>query len=75
MKKKIIGGSIILLILVIGGIVIGCNFNDNKSTPKTLTATVIGVNDGTFTVQDSNNIIYTFGLDDNSLEIGEVVKL
>lgn len=75
MKKKIIGGSIILLILVIGGIVIGCNFNDNKSTPKTLTATVIGVNDGAFTVQDSNNIIYTFGLDDNSLEIGEVVKL
>ena len=75
MKKKIIGGFIILLILVIGGIVIGCNFNDNKSTPKTLTATVIGVNDGTFTVQDSNNIIYTFGLDDNSLEIGEVVKL
>ena len=75
MKKKIIGGSIILLILVIGRIVIGCNFNGNKSTPKTLTATVIGVNDGTFTVQDSNNIIYTFGLDDNSLEIGEVVKL
>ena len=40
-----------------------------------LTASVISINDDNVTLRDSDNIIYTFGISDNGLNLGDTLKV
>jgi len=74
MNKKIfflfIGFPIILITLIA---IVGSN-NSTKQT-KTLQATILTKNDNSITIQDKNNIIYTFKTDNIDTKIGENILL
>ena len=76
-KKRILVLAITGILIVLGGITLFINHNleskDEKT--KTMVSTVMSVDDSTFTIQDSNNIIYTFGIVDNNLSVGDVIEL
>ena len=76
-KKRILVLAITGILIVLGGITLFINHNleskDEKT--KTIVSTVMSVDDGTFTIQDSNNIIYTFGIIDDNLSVGDVIEL
>ena len=58
-KKRILVLAITGILIVLGGITLFINHNleskDEKT--KTMVSTVMSVDDSTFTIQDSNNII------------------
>ena len=76
-KKRILVLAITGILIVLGGITLFINHNleskDEKT--KTMVSTVMSVDDSTFTIQDSNNIIYTFVIVDNNLSVGDVIEL
>lgn len=75
MKKKnaVILVGVILLLLLIFMFIKSCKKKDLKT--DTLTATVLKVQDKEVMVQDQNNIIYTFSMDKNDLEIGDLLTI
>lgn len=76
MNKKIIMGIIgIIILIVIIFISINLFSKKEKKDTKDITATVLTTNDSELTIQDSDNIIYTFNVDDIDLNIGDKVLL
>lgn len=84
MNKKIISTIAVLgVLIIICSVTVFLNYKDKstdkgqeeESTANKLTATVMSINDDTFTIQDSDNIIYTFGINNNDISVGEVIEL
>lgn len=64
-----------LFIIVLScGILISLEVNDKAET-NILKATVTNIDGDFVTVRDKNNIIYTFGIDDNDLSLGEDINI
>ena len=74
MNKKIIYSIIAVSILVLALIFIFTSKKD-KEEIGTLEALVVNKENGLVTVKDSDNIIYTFEVDDISLSIGDYILL
>lgn len=76
MKKKIILSILLLIIAIVA--VIGINQakqKDQIKKNKKLTATVMKIEESQITVQDSNNIIYTFNFENKELSLGDTINL
>ena len=77
MNKKILI-TFIAIILCITGLFISSKLDKNKDVSETnfLTSTVIGISNNYVTMQDRNNIIYTFLINDAiSFEVGEYIEI
>lgn len=78
-KKKIYGISAICLLLTIGliGVLIEHSFGKSKSQKETnkIDATVMSISKDEVTVQDSQNIIYTFLGKDINASVGSKVQI
>lgn len=77
MNKKILI-TFISIILFITVLFISSKFDKNKDVSETnfLTSTVIGISNNYVTMQDRNNIIYTFLINDAiSFEVGEYIEI
>ncbi|MBQ8472025.1 MAG: beta-hexosaminidase [Bacilli bacterium] len=76
MNRKVII-SIITITLFLTLILLNNKFNNHEEVLETnyLTSTVINIDNNQVTLQDSNNIIYTFLMDNESLLIGESIEL
>ena len=78
MNKKVIGISLITCIFLIAlsiSLYLAFKVDDDNSNVNYLTASVISINDDNVTLRDSDNIIYTFGISDNSLNLGDTLKV
>lgn len=76
MNKKIIMGIIgIIILIVIIFISINLFSKKEEKDTKDITATVLATNDSELTIQDSENIIYTFNVDDIDVNIGDKILL
>ncbi len=77
MKKKVAFSISILLILIVIA-VIGfnkMNTKQEKKDYKEMTAMVMKVEEDKITVQDSNNIIYTFLIEESDINPGDILNL
>ena len=81
-KVKVIVGIILIFFIVLSVIILITAKNkeasENKEVSKTsnLTSTVLKISDNYVTMQDENNIIYTFLITEAfNLEVGEVIQL
>lgn len=74
-RKNIIWilGIIVLLIISIM-LIFSLNKRDELKT-NNIEATVLTIKNGEMTVQDKDNIIYTFGIEDASADIGENINI
>ncbi len=75
MNKKIIYLIICILILSLALIPLFTSKKEKSSKIETLEATIMYKEDGFITVKDNNNIIYTFELDEEDLEVGDYILL
>ena len=82
MNKKVILGIILIFFIVLSVIILmtlkNKETNENKEVLKTsnLTSTVLKISDNYVTMQDENNIIYTFFITEAlNLEVGDVIQL
>ena len=78
MNKKVIGISLITCIFLIAlsiSLYLAFKVDDDSSNVNYLTASVISINDDNVTLRDSDNIIYTFGISDDSLNLGDTLKV
>ena len=82
-KKVIIFFSVLAIIVGIGAITLfSLNFREDndegddskKKIENTITAMVIGLDDDTLTIQDSDHIIYMFDVIDSNLNLGDIVE-
>ena len=80
-KKVIIFFSVLAIIVGIGAITLfSLNFREDndegddskKKIENTITAMVIGLDDDTLTIQDSDHIIYMFDVIDSNLNLGDI---
>lgn len=70
MKKIIIAFTIIIILMI------GISFSiENKEIKKLLTGQVIYINSNQITIQDDNNIIYTFNNDNLITNIGDNITI
>ncbi len=83
-KKIIILFSLLAIIVVLGTITLfSLNLIKDDSeidiskekTENTITAMVIGLDDNTLTIQDSDHIIYMFDVADSNLSLGDIVEI
>ena len=83
-KKVIIFFSVLAIIVGIGAITLfSLNFREDndegddskKKIENTITAMVIGLDDDTLTIQDSDHIIYMFDVIDSNLNLGDIVEI
>ena len=51
------------------------NYKREKEEKKKLISMVMSVDDDKVTLQDSNHIIYTFGVVDSNISVGDVIEL
>lgn len=76
MNKNILMYLSIFLIVLISGTVIMKSINDDDNVQiNSLNATVISIKDDSLTVQDENNIIYTFNVVSNNLMTGDNILI
>lgn len=79
MKKRKIFIILGLIILVLGLIFIFTLFNHDKDEEqkknKSMKAVILSINNGKLTVQDKNNVIYTFSATDIDLSIGSSIVI
>ena len=82
MNKKVILGIILIFFIVLSVIILmtlkNKETNENKEVLKTsnLTSTVLKISNNYVTMQDENNIIYTFFITEAlNLEVGDVIQL
>ena len=76
MKEKIILSILVISVVIAGVIVFNQeNHKDSVKKNKKLTATVMKIENNQVTVQDSNNIIYTFSVEDTELSLGDTINL
>ena len=81
-KVKVIVGIILIFFIVLSVIILITAKNkeasENKEVSKTsnLTSTILKISDNYVTMQDENNIIYTFFITEAlNLEVGDVIQL
>lgn len=77
-KKNILIALVIVFVTILAsGILISLRVNKSADVQDTneLLATVINAGDDFITVQDSNNIIYTFGISDDEIKAGDFMKI
>lgn len=78
MKKNIIIGIFIMILILTGTIVI-INLNKDEkaleSSTSDLEAVVLSHDNNTLTVQDNNNIIYTLAFTDHNIEVGSTIVI
>ena len=81
-KVKVIVGIILIFFIVLSVIILitaknkGANENKEVSKTSNLTSTILKISDNYVTMQDENNIIYTFLITEAfNLEVGEVIQL
>jgi len=73
-KKIILISCLIMLILVL--VLVNRNFKSEKNEKTAyLTSSVINIFDKQVTVQDDMNIIYTFVMENNGLNLGDTINL
>lgn len=76
MNKKIIACLIGVFVVIVGSLIImSLRKDDSLSDTKKISARVLKVEDSTLTIQDSDNIIYTFNVDDIDTDVGENIVL
>ena len=77
MKQLRIIFLLLILIVIIVGIIGICKKEEKaeKKDVKNLIATVTNVEGKNVTVQDSNNVIYTFKIDKKAPKIGQLVEI
>lgn len=78
MNKKIITyfSSIIILVITVFAIINNnSNEDNNLTTNKELEATILSINDNKLTLNDSNNIIYTFNIEDILANVGDKILI
>lgn len=75
--KKIKVSSLMVLTIIIGSLIfVKFNQTDNlKDEIKNIEATVIDNSETTLTLQDNNNVIYTFNVEDINIELGSSILL
>jgi len=75
MKKKQILYILGICIIIISSIII-TNYIENKNTKTSqIEATILYKENDKLTIQDNSNIIYTFKLGDNSLDVGDRILI
>ena len=76
MNKKMIACLIGVFVVIAGSLIImSLGKDDSLSDTKKISARVLKVEDSTLTIQDSDNIIYTFNVDDIDTDVGENIVL
>lgn len=73
-KKNIICYIAVIFLMIIGFTVMHFK-QKNPVKTNTLTATVLEKSENKVTVQDSNSIIYTFGIEDMNVDIGSSILI
>lgn len=75
-NKKLMVSIVGVFILICISFISIYSFNKKPSTKtKKIEATVLAVSEGSLTVQDKNNIIYTFSLKDAKADIGDSILI
>lgn len=75
-KKNFLIGAVIGLVVLSGFTVLFThNFKNNKEETKKITATVMSMDEGSITVQDDNQVIYTFLGENIKAETGEAIHI
>ena len=76
-KNILIALSIVFVTILASGILISLRVNKGTQVDDTneLLASVINTDGDYVTVQDSNNIIYTFGMNDDDIQVGDFLKI
>lgn len=74
MNKKAIVCLVGVITVIIGGLII-MGLNKDNSSAKEINAKVLSVEDSSLTIQDSNNVIYTFNVEDVDANVGENIVL
>ena len=76
-KKLICSIALFVLLVILGGVMIFAkhNYRREKEEKKKLISMVMSVDDDKVTLQDSNHIIYTFGVVDSNISVGDVIEL
>ena len=76
-KNILILLSIVFVTILVSGILISLKVENMayEEDTKELKAKVISVEGNSITIQDSDNIIYTFGMDGDDIHIGDFIKI
>ena len=76
-KKLICSIALLVLLVILGGVMIFAkhNYKREKEEKNKLISMVMSVDDDKVTLQDSNHIIYTFGVVDSNISVGDVIEL
>ncbi len=74
-KKTIISAIGIFLLLLISLVSINSLKNNVKENTNNMEATVLSISDGLVTLQDKDNVIYTFNIDDIDVPLGTNIAI
>lgn len=76
-KNILIALSIVFVTILVSGILISMKVEDEAQDmdTKELAAKVISIDGDYVTLQDSDNIIYTFGMNSEDIQVGELMEI